>query len=185
MEFYFTNRCPWCFCDSWYHLSAENFWEGFPKSILKKLKFENQCNRIEFWNCPFSFSKFFRKKTVLKKMMKIKALGNNQSNQLQNLFLAILRHCEDLLQKLTKLINFCINRLLNFWTQFFTFLNYFFWQIKQPSDRLFKQFSRSFFSISDCYYGMRGIWDIYMSLKYGMLHMYEAITIIYILLQVL
>ena len=38
MEFNFIIRYLWCFCDSWYHLSAQNFSKTIPKAILNLIK---------------------------------------------------------------------------------------------------------------------------------------------------
>ena len=59
--------------------------------------------------------------------------GITKTNKLCNLFLAILRHSQDFLRKVAKLVNIrnaCIVYLLNFGTRFFTSSKYLFWQIK-------------------------------------------------------
>ena len=69
----------------------------------------------------------------MQKELKIKTLGLTKTNKLFNLFLAILRPCQDLLRKLPKVVNIrnaCIVFLLTFGTRFSTFLNYLIWQIK-------------------------------------------------------
>ena len=84
-------------------------------------------------NLNFSFCNFFWKFTIVKKVLKIKAQGNTKSNKLSSLFLAILRHRQDFLRKLPKLVNIrnaCMVYLLNFRTQFSTSLKYLFWQTK-------------------------------------------------------
>ena len=61
----------------------------------------------------------------------MKALGENKTNKLNKLFLAILRPFQDFSRKLPKLFeirNACIVYLVNFGTKCSTFLKYFYWQ---------------------------------------------------------
>ena len=83
-------------------------------------------------NLYFYFLQFLKIQSC-EKVLKIQALGNNKTNKPCNLFLAILRHCQDFIRKLPKLVNIrnaCIVYLLNFGTQFSTSLKYLFWQMK-------------------------------------------------------
>ena len=88
-------------------------------------------NNISKYDVKFilQLCKLFRKFKLLEKVIKAKALANKQNQQIIYIFLAILRHGQDFLQKLPKLVNIrnvCIVYLLNFGTQFFTSLKYLF-----------------------------------------------------------